>query len=144
MASKQQMTGMLGVYMTAVELTKKGFVVSPTSRSAKGADLLVTDQQCQNAWSVQVKTNAEAANFWLTTEDAKKVASPTHIYVFVNARRKRGNPEFYVVPSGEVAKKVKTTPPRKTGSIWHSYYRDEAYRDNWSVFGDPRGPTPVP
>jgi hypothetical protein len=39
MASKQQMTGMLGVYLTAAELVKRGFIVSPTSRSALGADL---------------------------------------------------------------------------------------------------------
>jgi hypothetical protein len=50
------MTGMHGVYMAAAELTKRGMVVSPTSRSSFGADLLVTDQHFQKAWSVQVKT----------------------------------------------------------------------------------------
>ena len=44
MATKGQMTGMLGVYLTAVELVKRGFIVSPTSRSAMGADLLVTSR----------------------------------------------------------------------------------------------------
>jgi hypothetical protein len=52
MASKAQMTGMLGVYLVAAELSGRGFIVSPTSRSAFGADLLVTDQQCKKAWSV--------------------------------------------------------------------------------------------
>lgn len=46
---------MLGVYLTAVELTKLGFIVSPTSRSAFGADLLVTDAGCRKAWSLQSK-----------------------------------------------------------------------------------------
>ena len=142
MASKGQMTGMLGVYLTAVELVKQGFIVSPTSRSAMGADLLVTDQQCKNAWSVQVKTNAEAANYWLTSERAKTPVSGSHVYVFVNARRKRGNPEFYVVPSADVEKAIKATPPRKTGSVWHYYPRDESFRDGWSVFGDALGPAP--
>jgi len=59
------MTGMLGVHLTAVELVKLGFIVSPTSRSAIGADLLATDQRCKKAWSVQVKTNAGTPNFWL-------------------------------------------------------------------------------
>jgi hypothetical protein len=63
MASKHQMTGMAGVYLTAAELVQRGFIVSPTSRSALGADLLVTDQRCHKAWSVQVKTNASSANF---------------------------------------------------------------------------------
>ena len=63
MASKGQMTGMRGVYLVAAELTRLGFIVSPTSRSAIGADLLVTDQKCRNTYSVQVKTNATTFNF---------------------------------------------------------------------------------
>ena len=58
MASKGQMTGMIGAYLVAAELSKQGFIVSPTSRSAAGADLLVTDQACLKAWSVQVKRMA--------------------------------------------------------------------------------------
>ena len=59
MATKGQMTGMLGTYLAAAELTKKGFIVSITSRNAKGADLLVTDQSCKKTWSVQVKKYEE-------------------------------------------------------------------------------------
>jgi hypothetical protein len=88
MASKGQMTGMLGVHLTAVELIKRGFVVSPTSRSAMGADLLITDQRCKKAWSVQVKTNAGTPNFWLVGSHAKEINSPTHVYVFVNIPKK--------------------------------------------------------
>jgi hypothetical protein len=62
MATTGQMTGMRGVYLVAAELTRLGFIVSPTSRSARGADLLVTDQECQKAWSVQVKTKSEPAS----------------------------------------------------------------------------------
>ena len=58
MAIDRQLTGMTGVYLAAAELSHRGFIVSPTSRSARGADLLVSDQDCQKAWSVQVKTNA--------------------------------------------------------------------------------------
>ena len=42
MANKGAITGMTGVYLTAAELSKRGFIVSPTSRGAEGADLLVT------------------------------------------------------------------------------------------------------
>ena len=60
---KAHITGMLGVYLTAAELTNSGFIVSPTSRSALGADLLVTDQRCRMAWSVQVKTQRRQRTF---------------------------------------------------------------------------------
>ena len=44
MASIQQLTGMRGVYLVAAELSRLGFIASPTSRSAIGADILATDQ----------------------------------------------------------------------------------------------------
>lgn len=49
MASKAIITGIIGIYLTVVELSKLGFIVSPTSRGTEGTDLLVTDQQCQHA-----------------------------------------------------------------------------------------------
>jgi hypothetical protein len=37
-ASKDQMTGVRGGYLVAAELTRCGFIVSPTSRSAFGRE----------------------------------------------------------------------------------------------------------
>jgi len=74
-----QITGMQGVYLVAAELTKRGLVVSPTSRSAFGADLLVTDQECKKAWSVQVKTNVGRPRFWLLNKRSRETKSDTHI-----------------------------------------------------------------
>src|SRR6266540_954106 len=104
MASKGQMTGMLGVHLTAVELVKRGFIVSPTSRSAMGADLLITDQRCQKAWSIQVKTNASTANSWLVNPNTRNVRSRSHAYVFVSVPKNPERPaQFYVIPSRVVA-----------------------------------------
>jgi hypothetical protein len=144
MAGKGQMTGMLGVYMAAAELTRRGFIVSPTSRSAAGADLLVTDQACRKAWSVQVKTNRNAANFWLIGAHAAKLRSDSHIYIFVNLKGER-RPDYLVVKSDYVASKVFTSTA-KTGSVWYSFLRkDRPYEgEGWNdVFADPNGPADV-
>jgi hypothetical protein len=137
MASKQQMTGMHGVYLVAAELTNRGYIVSPTSRAAYGADLLVTDQHCRKAWSVQVKTNRKAASFWLLNARARETTSPSHVYVFVNMRGDH-RPDYYVVPSRTVAKKMRVTPPGRS-STWYSFFRDSAkpHRERWEVFGNP-------
>jgi hypothetical protein len=76
MASKGMMTGMQGVFLVAAELSRRGFIVSTTSRNALGADLFVTDQRCQRTWSVQVKTNSRPASYWLTGEKARETKSP--------------------------------------------------------------------
>lgn len=134
MASKGQMTGMRGVYLVAAELTRLGFVVSPTSRSALGADLLVTDQKCKRAFSVQVKTNARTFGFWLIGKKARETVSDTHIYVLVNIRssvRSGERTEFFIVPSKTIARRG------FHGGNWQNIARSKILdRENdWSVFG---------
>jgi hypothetical protein len=136
MASKNQMTGMLGVYLVAAELSRRGFIVSPTSRSAAGADLLVTDQECQRAWSVQVKTNKKPANFWLVGANANRTSSDSHMYVFVNVG-KGDRAEYIVAPSRHVHE------TSATGSEWYSFARSARLvpGEGWELFGDPHGST---
>lgn len=131
----KQNTGMRGVFLVAAELSRLGYIVSPTSRSAFGADLLVTDKDCKKAFSVQVKTNAKTFNFWLLNKHSKETISRSHIYVFVNLRKGGSEIEFFVVPSKVVSKKMYT---QKTGKYtWYSFsYEDAlAHKDKWKVFG---------
>jgi hypothetical protein len=136
MRANGQMTGMLGVYLTAAELIKLDFIVSPTSRSAFGADLLVTDRHCRDAWSVQVKTNRKAASFWLLNAHAADLSSESHVYVFVNLRGEE-RPDYFVVPSADVVRIHKVTT-RTTGSTWYFVDRKDMgdYAEGWlKVFG---------
>jgi len=82
MSTAGQLTGMRGVYLVAAELSRLGLIASPTSRSAIGADILVTDQKCNRSFSVQVKTNAKTHMFWLV---GKKLArfNPYLIFMFL-------------------------------------------------------------
>jgi hypothetical protein len=136
MRAKGHMTGMLGVYLTAAELTKLGYTVSPTSRSAFGADLLVTDQRCRKAWSVQVKTNRKAAPFWLLNAPTGDFASESHVYVFVNLKGD-ARPDYFVVPSTYVKDKHRRVE-RSTGSVWYSIHQKDIlnYAERWEVFAD--------
>lgn len=135
MASKHQLTGMTGVYLVAAELSKRGFIVSPTSRSARGADLLVTDTDCKKSFAVQVKTNARTFNFWLLNAKATTFQSKTLIYAFVNLRKDKT--EYYLVPSRFVAKNINVEKPTKTRkSTWYSISltKIEKFKDNWTIF----------
>ena len=48
----QQLTGMRGVYLVAAELSRLGFIASPTSRSAVGSDILAGVEKYCDDWSV--------------------------------------------------------------------------------------------
>jgi hypothetical protein len=139
-----QLTGMRGVYQVAAELSRLGFIVSPTSRSAIGADLLVTDQKCKKAFSVQVKTNSKGSTYWLVGEKAKGMVSKSHIYVLVNFCKDRqtgsDKPFYWIVPSRVISTKMtsKTSVTGK-GSTFHSISAADisGYADKWSLFGNP-------
>jgi hypothetical protein len=137
MTTSKQLTGMTGVYLVAAELSWRGFIVSPTSRSAIGADLLVTDQLCQRSYSVQVKTNASTFAFWLVGAKAKQIVSDTHLYVLVNLRKNGRETEYFVVPSQVVAEKMMIR--KRRSSTWYSFQMAdaEAYRERWDLFGSP-------
>lgn len=134
MAISQQITGMRGVYLVAAELSRLGFIVSPTSRGALGADLLVTDQFCRNTFSVQVKTNQRTFTFWLLNRKAKEISSSNHIYVLVNIRK--NETEYFVVPSRIIAKRM-YTEQSKTGkkSTWYAISLSDIqqYKDKWNL-----------
>lgn len=134
MASKGQMTGMLGVYLVAAELTSRDFIVALTSRSAAGADLLVTNRGCSKTWSVQVKTNRNPTTYWLLSADSSKLASPTHLYVFVNVRGSE-TPEYLVAESTHVAAHIDYEKSR-SGSEWYSFAKANRQSSGagWELF----------
>ena len=129
--SKGQQTGMEGVFRVAAELTQRGYIASPTIRNAKGADLLVTDQGCKKAWSIQVKTNRSTFSFFLLGKHDKEMKAKSHLYVLVNLRP--SELEYFIVPANIVAKRM-TTGRSKNGS-WYQIERADVieYKNKWKL-----------
>jgi hypothetical protein len=134
--------GMHGVYTAAAELARRGFIVSPTSCSASGADLLVTDQRCRRGWSVQVKTTERRrpASYCLVGRHAKDFASGSHVYIFVSYKDdkpsfSRGAEPHSSQVRSTVGRLVSLRPrareaqqglSRRMGSIWASVGRSSS------------------
>jgi hypothetical protein len=140
--AKNFQNGMQGVFLTAAELTYRGFIVSLTSRNAFGADLLVTDNQCQRTWSVQVKTNQSTPpNFWLVGAHCESLKSDSHIYAFVGLKGDQC-PSFLVVPSRIVAANV--WKDKAKDGTFYSFSRDTKWdhkKEGWEeAFGEPTAP----
>lgn len=133
MTTKSQLTGMTGVYLVASQLSRRGFIVSPTSRSAQGVDLLASTPNGKRTLAIEVKSNARTFNFWLLGKRAKETAYKDLFYVLVNIRE--GSEEYFVVPSKVVAKKMTTKIRASQGSIWRFINLEEVerYRGKWDV-----------
>jgi len=140
MATKGQKTGMRGVYLAAAELAREGWIVSTTSRSAAGADILITTDDCSRTYSIQVKTIASGGPLFLLGKHVKNTKSPTHIYVLVHIKKKAEveNFDYYVVPSRSIST-VAVPANKKWAPNGFVVHKDKIakYRSNWSQLGNP-------
>lgn len=139
MAFKSQLTGMRGVYLVAAELARRGFIVSPTSRSAHGVDLLVTNQALSKTFSVEVKTKKATSISWPLHSKVLEVKSKSHLYVLVNLldalkkKSEEGPVEFFVIPSLFMSKTAKDWRPSWQVSIRKPEIKH--LKDKWNLFG---------
>jgi hypothetical protein len=113
--------------------------VSPTSGSAAGVRLLA----CQEAWSIQVKTNSRPSIFWLLGGHAKRLKT-TKAYVCFCEQCARDPAGILVAQSDYAAKKVDHTV-RPAGSDWYEFNNADRRTEGerWENFGHPNPEQPV-
>ncbi|MGH9806088.1 MAG: hypothetical protein ACRD9W_02295 [Terriglobia bacterium] len=121
---------MRGVFLVAAELSERGFVVSPTSRSARGVDLLATNGDGTRTFAVEVKSVSKTT-FWIVGKEAGKRKSRNNIWVFVKFGKSRERASFFVVPSTHLRRyfnKGTMAPFVRRNAILK-------YEDRWRAFG---------
>ena len=100
-------TGVAGEYFVAAELSHRGYIASITLRNTQGIDLLASDQNAQRQVAIQVKTNQHNKREWILNSKAEELASDSFFYVFVNFGKADYPPEYFIVPSKEVARQIR-------------------------------------
>lgn len=98
--------GISGEYSTAAELTRRGLVASITLRNTRGIDILVSNADASKSAGVQVKTNQNGKRVWLLNRKAEDFQSKNLYYIFVCLKSPGNRPDFFVVPSKDVAEYV--------------------------------------
>ena len=53
---RNQLVGNAGLYYVCYELSKRGWNTMPTSRNARGVDVVIYDQKGSHSHTIQVKT----------------------------------------------------------------------------------------
>jgi hypothetical protein len=141
------LVGVAGEYFVAGELSRRGYIASVTLRNSKGVDILASNQEATRQVGIQVKTNQYAKPEWILNEKADTYYADNLFYVFVNLRDDRLRPDFYVVPSKDVAQYARSThkewldAPGKKGQRHKDSpirkFRDPEgrYLDKWGLLG---------
>lgn len=141
------LSGVAGEYYVAAELSKRGYIASITLRNTKGVDLLCSNSEATKTVSIQVKTNRRSDRSWVINQKAESYFTDNFFYVFVNLNENKTAPDYFVVPSKDVAKLAKEShivwlaTPGKTGkthndtTIRKFFDKKENYLNRWDLLG---------
>jgi hypothetical protein len=152
--------GLAGEYYVLAQLTQRGFVATLTLANTKGVDILVTNQELNKLFKVEVKTSTKMPAKSKLFGDGlfydfpmgkkhEEIIDPNLIYCFVVLEDAESLPKFFIVPSEFVAnqikeqhqqwlnvprkKPVKDTPLRK----FRIPVEDpNEFENNWAVFSE--------
>ncbi len=139
------LAGVAGEYFVAAELSRRGFIASITLRNTKGVDILCSNQDASKTIGIQVKTNRGKTRSWILKQKAEDYMADDLFYVFVNLNDGEGHPDYFIVPSNDVAKYVREShanwldKPGKKGqkhndtTMRQFLDRDEKYRNKWEL-----------
>lgn len=141
------LSGVAGEYFVAAELTRRGYIASITLRNTKGVDVLCSNEDASKSVAIQVKTNRRSSRSWVLNQKSEDYFADNLFYVFVNLNDNERDPEYFVVPSKEVAKHAKEshqkwldTPGKKGQAHKDNTMRkfidlEEQYMDRWDLLG---------
>ena len=131
---KSQITGNVGLYYVCYRLSLLGWNAMPTSRNAKGIDIIAYNTNCTKTIALQVKTlskrvpvplgnsiNNLTGDFWIIVNDVEKA------------------PCIYVLTPKEVDERAHRGEKNGKVSYWlqPKAYETDEFRDKWERIGMP-------
>lgn len=123
MAKNYQVTGNIGLYYTCYHLSRMGWNAMPTSRNARGVDIIAYNDDCSKTISIQVKTlskknpvplgkslNNVMGDYWVIVNEVMKephtyILLPREIKRLAHRGEKDGRVSFWLQPSAYCVEK---------------------------------------
>lgn len=139
------LSGVSGEYFVAAELSRRGYIASITLRNTKGVDILCSNDDVTRQFGIQVKTNRRSNREWVLNSKSEDYFADNLFYIFVNLHGVKKSPDYFIVPSSEVAKHTKemhqawlNTPGRNGKTHQDSTMRkftdlEEKYLNKWDL-----------
>ncbi len=141
------LSGVAGEYFVAAELTTRGYIASITLRNTKGVDIVCSNSDASKSVAIQVKTNRRSARDWMLNQKSEDYYADNLFYVFVNLNDSQKSPDYFIVPSKDVATYAKDThqewlnTPGRSGQSHNETTmrkfsdKDERYLNRWDLLG---------
>jgi len=127
-----QIVGNVGLYYVCYELSKRGWNVLPTSRNAKGVDVVIYNQKATQTHTIQVKALSEKNPVPFGSNLDNLVAE----YVIICRKVFDEKPEMFIIKSNEVKEDIHKGKKDNEISYWLQPKDYEKYKDKWDTIGD--------
>ena len=149
--------GLSGEFYALAQLTARGMIATLTLGNTKGVDILVTNQDIDKLFKVEVKTTSikprveklfgdQPSYHWPMSKKHESMKGVNLIYCFVVMESEDKLPLFFLVPAEKVAHYVKwqhdywlSTRVREVNPTTMRTFRIEThdpdgYLNNWEIF----------
>ncbi|PMQ01209.1 MAG: hypothetical protein CBR30_06825 [Dictyoglomus sp. NZ13-RE01] len=128
MQRDNQLVGNIGLFYVCYELSKRGWNCLPTTRNAKGVDIVIYSQDAQKKLTIQVKA--------LTQRSAVPFGSNPHLIadLLIIVRNVFDSPIVYIMKIDEVRERLHKTENKKGEVAYWLEYKDyEDFKDRWEL-----------
>ena len=133
MSLSQQTIGNLGLYYVCYRLSRDGWNVMPTTRNARGVDILIYSQDASRTLTIQVKSLSRRSPVPLGNKLDNLFAN----YVIICRNVIAEKPECFLLTPEEIRRLVHKGEKDGRVSFWLQprQYEAEEFRENWARIG---------
>jgi len=129
MQLSKQLVGNIGLFYVCYELSKKGWNCLPTSRNAKGVDIVIYSQDAKLKYAIQVKSLSKRNPVPFGTS-SELIAD--FLIIYREAKKEESKPEIFILSSEDVGPGVLGKSERNGKmSFWLSPVSYEGHKDHW-------------
>lgn len=128
----RQLVGNMGLYYVCYELSKRGWNVLPTSRNARGVDVVIYSQEAIRTHTIQIKALSKRDPVPLGNNIKNLIAE----YLIICRKVLNDRPEIFISKIDFIKVRVHEGRKGNKVSYWLNPKEYEDLKDNWGIIGD--------
>lgn len=129
---RNQLVGNIGLYYVCYELSRRGWNAMPTSRNARGIDVVIYNQTGSEMHTIQVKSLSHTPPAPFGNSLNTLIAE----YVFI-VNNVSDVPNLYIVDTPTAKPIIHEGTKNGKKSYWFQQKDYEQFKDNWGIIGNP-------
>lgn len=128
----RQLVGNMGLYYVCYELSKRGWNVLPTSRNARGVDVVIYSQDAVRTHTIQIKALSKRNPVPLGSNIQNLISE----YLIICRGVSDDTPEIFLTKISDIKSRIHDRRKANKLSYWLEPKDYEDLKDNWKIIGN--------